>query len=151
MPPRESNSSRTGAQFIWMDLRMPGMGGVDATRLIRSLENGGIVKIAGMTASAFRSDRDSAVAGGMDDLIRKPYRWQDVFWCLERHLGVRFRREPASTGAEDKVELLRPETLAALPPQLRRDLMDAVISLDRHRINSVIDRAKERARPLRRP
>jgi hypothetical protein len=74
------------------------------------------VKIAGMTASPFRSERDSAIAAGMDDLMGKPYRWKEVFGCMERHLGVRFRRERAKPGAAEELGLLQPAALAALPP-----------------------------------
>ena len=68
--------------FIWMDVRMPVMNGMEATRRIRELDGGREVKIAAMTASAFKSERNAVMAAGMDDFIGKPYRWNEVFECM---------------------------------------------------------------------
>ncbi len=76
--------------LIWMDVRMKGMDGLEATRRIRTLEGGREVKIVALTASAFKKERDDIMASGMDDFIRKPYRPEEIFDCLTRHLGVRF-------------------------------------------------------------
>jgi CheY-like chemotaxis protein len=46
-------------------------------------------KIAAVTASAFASERERVLASGMNDFLRKPYRAEEVFDCLTRHLGVR--------------------------------------------------------------
>ncbi len=131
--------------FIWMDLRMPVMDGVQATRQIRSLDGGRSVKIAAVTASVFASQRGEILEDGLDDFVCKPYRANDVFHCMARHLGVRYRLGaalPALSG--DMVERLRPEALAALPEDLRAELREAVITLHRERITGIIDRVQER-------
>ncbi len=61
-------------QFIWMDLRLPIMGGLEAAREIRALEGGRQVKIVALTASAFARQREEVLAAGLDDFVRKPYR-----------------------------------------------------------------------------
>jgi signal transduction histidine kinase/ActR/RegA family two-component response regulator len=76
--------------FIWMDRRMPLMDGLEATRQIRALEGGSAVKIVGLSASAFPSERAEMLAAGLQDFIRKPYTPDDVLECMERHLGVRY-------------------------------------------------------------
>jgi CheY-like chemotaxis protein len=135
--------------FIWMDLRMPEMNWMEATRRIRGLAGGQKVKIAAMSASAFKSERDAVMASGIDDFISKPYRWNEVFECMARHLGVRYRHEQAvETGSGEQAGLVRPAALAALPSQLRRDLADTVILLDRQQISSVIDRVREQDEAL---
>ena len=58
--------------FIWMDVRMPVMDGLEATRRIRAIEGGRDVKIVALTASVFKEERDNVLAAGMDDFIRKP-------------------------------------------------------------------------------
>jgi CheY-like chemotaxis protein/anti-sigma regulatory factor (Ser/Thr protein kinase) len=83
--------------FIWMDLRLPDLDGFEATRIIRASEGGLVVKIAALTASGFLSERDKALAAGMDDYLCKPYRPREVFECLGRHLGVRYQREDTSS------------------------------------------------------
>ena len=130
--------------FIWMDLRMPVMGGREATQRIRNLEGGRKVKIAVVTASAFASERDEVLTAGVDDFIRKPYRPGEIFDCLARHLGVRYlygALPPAV--ANDRSASLRPEDLGALPEALRNELENAVISLDRGRIALVIEQISE--------
>src|SRR5207248_5079652 len=60
--------------FIWMDLRLPGISGVEVARRIRNQEGGSKVKIAAVTASPFSMQRDAVLAAGLDDFVRKPYR-----------------------------------------------------------------------------
>ena len=62
--------------LIWMDIRLPVMGGVEAAQEIRALEGGREVKIVALTASAFAKEREDVLAAGLDDFLRKPYRQQ---------------------------------------------------------------------------
>ena len=61
--------------LILMDLAMPGMDGLEATRRIRSLEaeqGRGRTAIVAVTARVETADRDAATAAGMDDFLAKP-------------------------------------------------------------------------------
>jgi len=129
--------------LIWMDVRMPVMDGVEATRRIRALDGGREVKIAAVTASAFVSERDELLAAGMDDFVRKPYRSAEIFACMGRQLGVRYRYSDVAAIHSEEEAVLRPEALAALPRQLRRELADAAVSLRPERILAAIDRVRE--------
>jgi CheY-like chemotaxis protein len=124
-----------------MDLRMPVMDGFEAARRIRGLDGGLEVKIAAVTASVFAGERSEVLAVGFDDFVRKPYRPGEIFDCLARHLGVRYQRAKTASAIPGE---LRPEELAALPQDLRKDLAKAVISLDGALIASVIQRVSER-------
>jgi signal transduction histidine kinase/CheY-like chemotaxis protein len=129
--------------FIWMDLRMPVMDGVEAARRIRALDGGRDVKIAAVTASVFADQRSEVLAAGLDDLVRKPYRPSEIFDCMARHLGVRYRLSKAAPAGESSA-VLRPEELASLPDELRAELQDAVITLNMERIARVIERVRQR-------
>ena len=61
-----------GYQLILMDVRMPVLDGLQATRAIRLLPNGKTVPIVAMTASAFADDRQRCFEAGMDEVLTKP-------------------------------------------------------------------------------
>jgi signal transduction histidine kinase/ActR/RegA family two-component response regulator len=88
--------------FVWLDVQLPDMSGLEVARAIRDMPRGRHVRIAAMTASAYESERAQALASGMDDFVRKPYRPAEIFDCMSLHLGVHFHHE--SGEAARKVE-----------------------------------------------
>ncbi|WP_374532609.1 response regulator [Phenylobacterium sp.] len=56
--------------LILMDMRMPGLSGVEATRRVRAL--GVKTPVVALTANAFEEDRHTCLAAGMDDFLVKP-------------------------------------------------------------------------------
>jgi two-component system, sensor histidine kinase len=69
-----------GSSFdlVLMDLQMPVLDGIEATRAIRSLAGSRQPRIVALTANAFDSDRAACIAAGMDGFIAKPFQLQDL-------------------------------------------------------------------------
>jgi CheY-like chemotaxis protein len=68
--------SKQSFDLVLMDVRMPVMDGLEATRIIRKRERdmGLHTPIIAMTASAMKEDRDACMEAGMDDFVAKPVR-----------------------------------------------------------------------------
>ncbi len=75
--------------LILMDLQMPVMNGLDATRAIRALPRHGATPIVAKTANVFDDDRRACLAAGMDDFIAKPLEAAQLYATLLKWLGRR--------------------------------------------------------------
>ncbi len=97
-----------------------------------------------MTASVFKEQRQELLDAGMDDFVRKPYRFHEIYDCMARHLGVKYiTRAAAPAAAEVPRVPLAPAMLAVLADAARGELKDALESLDGERIGAVIQRIGE--------
>jgi CheY-like chemotaxis protein len=67
------------------------------------LDGGRDVKIVGVSASVFASEREEMLAAGLDDFVRKPYLPNEIFDCMARQLGVRYSWSDAAPLAEKRV------------------------------------------------
>ncbi|QDU39482.1 Sensory/regulatory protein RpfC [Maioricimonas rarisocia] len=70
--------------LILMDVQMPEMDGLDATREIRSIESmhGGHTPIVAMTARAMKGDRERCLEAGMDAYVPKPFRRHELYEAM---------------------------------------------------------------------
>ncbi|MBB3190574.1 response regulator [Halomonas cerina] len=76
---------RHGFDVVLMDIHMPVMDGLAASRAIRELERDGRghVPIVAMTASATKEDRERCLAAGMDGFVTKPFRAAELYAAVE--------------------------------------------------------------------
>jgi len=73
---------------ILMDMQMPVMDGLEATRAIRALElPGQRTPIVAMTANAMETDRQLCLDTGMDDYLSKPFKFAELQAILEKAIG----------------------------------------------------------------
>ena len=77
--------------LILMDMQMPNMDGLEATREIRKMPVAQNLPIIAMTANAFNEDRERCFEAGMDDFIAKPVEPEQMFtiilYWLRKGLG----------------------------------------------------------------
>jgi len=80
--------------FIFMDVQMPEMDGLEATRQIRAhfaAQGKRGPWIIALTANAMQDDRDMCFTAGMDDYVTKPFKQPDIAGALERARAGRFQ------------------------------------------------------------
>lgn len=115
--------------LILMDVSMPNLDGMAATRLIRS--DGGASRdstIVGLTAHAMPEERRSLMEAGMQDCLIKPLRLRDLDDLLERITSGGLKSSPpelaAATPVREEAELFDSEILQELVSTLPREIIE---------------------------
>jgi PAS domain S-box-containing protein len=139
--------ARWQPHLIWMDMRMPVMDGHEATQQIKALPKGHDTVIIALTATAFEEDREQILLEGCDDFIRKPFRKEEIWDMLTKHLGVcfLFEEEPAPlppAKPEEPAPLPSVEAPAGLPTGWLTDLQQATTRGDLPLVLSLIDQIR---------
>lgn len=130
-------------QLIWMDMRMPVMDGIEATRRIKATPQGAAITIIALTASSMEEERATVLAAGCDEFMRKPFRDSELLATMQRHLGVRYVYQAeapeaeAAPAAKPSESVLQKE-LAVLSVTLRQRLIEATELGDLELIDSTI-------------
>jgi signal transduction histidine kinase/CheY-like chemotaxis protein/HPt (histidine-containing phosphotransfer) domain-containing protein len=99
---------------ILMDIQMPEMDGMEATRAIRADVSGDFdphIPIVALTAHALKGDRETFLRAGMNEYLSKPVSPESLAAALARAMG---EGTPAPSAAPSQTP---PDTLAATPPQ----------------------------------
>jgi len=128
---------------VLMDVRMPGLGGLEAVRMLK--QGGSKAAIISVTASGLADSEIEARDAGVDAFVRKPYREGELLAVIGKLLGVRYIHEsPAAATAEVQADgrLTLTERLRSLPPDLIDRLRDAAVAGRAKRLESLADQAR---------
>ncbi|MBV7336304.1 response regulator [Chloroflexi bacterium TSY] len=141
--------------LIWMDMRMPILNGYEATQQIKATARGQATTVIALTASVFEEDRTMILSNGCDDFVRKPFRADEIFEKMEKHLGVRYIYEETTLAKPNKrsseLMALTPEALACLPSTWLTDLHNAAIQGEMEQLLLLIDQIEDKHSQLAPP
>jgi len=136
--------------LIFMDIHMPVMDGLSATREIRRGEEDEQPVIIAFTAHTFTEERETILEAGCDGMICKPFNEQEIFDTLAKFLGVRYHyvnqgSDTAQLNASSAIKLLEKEHIQAL--------RKAVLALDVNETDRLLEeiacKNKTAAEPLK--
>jgi len=129
--------------LIWMDMRMPGVTGLEATQKIKASPRGQSTLVIALTASAFDEDAATARAAGCDDFVRKPIVLAQVFAKLAEHLGCTYVYESdqqLTVTASPQTESL--PSLVGLPHPWLTALHAAALQADVDELLRLVDQVR---------
>jgi signal transduction histidine kinase/CheY-like chemotaxis protein len=134
-------------RLILMDVHMPVMDGIEATRRIKSDSRGRQTVIVALTASAMDEDRRRVSESGADDFLAKPCHEDELLEKMRALLNIAFDYEEAS-GAEDEshpgVVALSADRLGQLPRELIKEIRRATLSGNKKLLNELILKVPDR-------
>lgn len=127
--------------LIIMDIRMPVMNGMEATRQIRLAESDLFVPIIAATASAFEEEKQTILDTGMNGYLRKPIQEQELFDLIAVCLNVEYTYFDEKASQDDGTKRLPTanildDELGAIPVELKEQMISACSSAD---LDSLLD------------
>ena len=104
--------------IVFMDMRLPGLDGIRAARLILNDPGAPKVRVVATSASVLEHERERCLEAGCDDFLAKPLRTDQIYDCVGRLLNVEFVRDRPLTATaplspRDLTRITLPESLIA--------------------------------------
>ncbi len=145
--------------LILMDVQMPVLDGLEATRLIRSDPRWAHIPIIAMTAHAMNGDRERCLRAGMNDYLSKPVHATHLLQVVDKYLRMKPRPGPANRGAqppgavESDPELIRltKELFFQLAPERLDGMASALRVEDREALAQEADKFATAAKRIAAP
>ncbi|MET0093319.1 MAG: response regulator, partial [Sedimenticola sp.] len=129
--------------LVWMDMHMPVMDGVEATRHIRDLPGGKNTRVLAITASVFEEQRVRIMEAGCDGVVYKPFKAHEIFDAMAEQLDVRYIHASDEQAESDgSGYTVSPAELERLPATVRQALADSIVNLSVDNVNTAIQQVQ---------
>jgi PAS domain S-box-containing protein len=140
-------------QLILMDIRMPIMDGLEATRRIRASQAGEPPVIIAVSASALDEDRGKVIDCGVDDFVSKPCREDELLEKIRARLSISYlyaggQRSQETNSVAALASVLNTEVVTRLPIELMEQLRHAVRNGENDRLDALIGKVMEQDAPF---
>jgi len=146
------SAQERGFDAVLMDIQMPGIDGIEATRLIRQDNRFSDLPIIAMTANASAADRESCLAAGMSDHIGKPIDLEKMVATLLHWVGrpaqaMQTYTEPGDPATENTEAVLRrfggnlkllQRMLSNFEPEMRKQLEQLNAHAEQQDVSAVL-------------
>jgi CheY-like chemotaxis protein len=129
-------------QLVLMDMHMPGMDGLEATRRIKSESRDKETAVIMLTASAMADDRSQSLACGADAFLAKPCSRPELLETIRRLLSLTYEYDAPGPGANVEATPVIAPTLGLLQAEMAADLLSAVRSGNKTRLDRLIVRVR---------
>jgi CheY-like chemotaxis protein len=140
------NSDEWNPQLILMDMHMPVMDGLEATRIIKARPQGKETIIVTLTASALDQDRQQVLQSGADDFLSKPCREEALLEKMGTLLHIVYDYEDSGETENQPspgLAALSAATLGQLPAEIIQELRDATSDGSKKRLDQLIAQVRE--------
>lgn len=125
-------------QLILMDIHMPVMDGLEATRRIRSDPEGKNTVILALTADAMEEQRAGALASGVNAFISKPCGENELLESIRAQLGIDYIYDEETGGTPAASTTPGEEQIGELPADLIPPMRAAILNGDKALLNKLI-------------
>ena len=106
--------------IVFLDIRMPVLDGIEAVKLLQADERWSGVKVVAISASVLEHEQREFLQAGFDDFIDKPFRFERLYECMAKLLGVTY------TYGEDKAIEVDASVLDVSSYTLPKDLHERI-------------------------
>jgi len=133
-------------KLILMDVHMPVMDGLEATRRIKMTPRGRETAVVALTASALAEDQQQVAASGADDFLPKPCHEHELLEKIRVHVNVAYNYEEAAETTGESSPGATPwnaERLGELPLDLVEDLRNATVTGNKRLLDKLIVKVRQ--------
>jgi PAS domain S-box-containing protein len=132
--------------LIFMDKKMPEMGGMEAINIIRSTPEGKSTKIIVISASAFKEDINEVLKEGADDFIGKPYIEAEIFEKIKKHFNIEYVYENLKNEHDfrndEETVILDTDSLSIIPTKIIAEMKIAAESLNGEQFLELLEKVE---------